>query len=120
MSDFNYQLLEKALDAASLRQKAISSNIANINTPGYKVNKVVFEDQLKKALEQTKAPMSTSRLNELTPEMVKRTDTTIKDNGNNVDLDLEMTEKAANEIYYNALITQLNAKYAMLNYVISN
>ncbi|MCR5663121.1 MAG: flagellar basal body protein, partial [bacterium] len=27
-------LLEKALDAASLRQQVISNNMANINTPG--------------------------------------------------------------------------------------
>lgn len=31
------------------RQKVISSNIANINTPGYKTKELVFESELKKA-----------------------------------------------------------------------
>ena len=41
------------------------------------------------------------------------------DNGNNVDIDLEMTELAANEIYYSALTQIINAKLSSLNYVIN-
>ena len=40
-------LLERALDAASLRQQVISSNIANVNTEGYDSQRVVFESHLK-------------------------------------------------------------------------
>ncbi len=43
------QLLSKAMDAYSLRQKAIASNVANLDTPGYKRIDVSFEDQLQKA-----------------------------------------------------------------------
>lgn len=43
------QLLSKAMDAYELRQKAIASNVANIDTPGYKRMEVSFEDQLQKA-----------------------------------------------------------------------
>ena len=49
MSNLNYELLKNALDASSLRQEAISSNIANVNTANYKVNQVVFESLLGKA-----------------------------------------------------------------------
>lgn len=42
-------LLKKALDAYALRQKAIASNVANIDTPGYKRLEVNFEDALQKA-----------------------------------------------------------------------
>ena len=40
----------RALDAYALRHQAISNNLANINTPGYKRQTVRFEDQLAGAL----------------------------------------------------------------------
>ena len=43
-------LLERALDAASLRQQVISSNIANVNTEGYDSQRVVFESHLKEVM----------------------------------------------------------------------
>lgn len=43
---------EKALDAASLRQKVISENLANINTPGYQSKDVAFEDAMKEVVAQ--------------------------------------------------------------------
>lgn len=42
-------LLSNAMDAYELRQKAIASNVANLDTPGYKRKEVSFEDQLQKA-----------------------------------------------------------------------
>lgn len=38
---------EKALDGLALRSRAIASNVANVNTVGYKRVDVEFEDQLK-------------------------------------------------------------------------
>lgn len=43
-------LLQKALGAYSLRQKAIASNVANVETPGYKRLEVPFEEELQKQL----------------------------------------------------------------------
>lgn len=45
------QLLEKAMDSYSLRQKVTSSNIANIDTRGYSRHEVEFENALQKARE---------------------------------------------------------------------
>ncbi len=126
MSDFSYQVLQKAMDAASLRQETISNNIANVNTPGYKVDRVEFEDKLKEAISKNNLDLAKTNekqvnlVDSLEPSVVKRTNTSVKDNGNNVDIDLEMSEKAANEIYYSALTSQLNARYSMLNYVLNN
>ncbi len=44
-------VLEKALDASSLRHKLIANNIANVNTPGYKRTDMVFQEELRKALD---------------------------------------------------------------------
>lgn len=125
MSEFSYDLIKKALDVSALRQKAISSNIANINTPDYKVNKVEFEEYLKKSSNEValkknhKEHFGESNILDLELKMEKRESTALNSNGNNVDIDLEMTELAANEIYYNILVQQLNAKLANLNYVIN-
>ena len=48
---FDYiNVLDKAADAAWLRNEVISNNIANADTPGYKRQDVDFESQLSKAL----------------------------------------------------------------------
>ena len=45
------QLLARAMDVYTLRQQVTSTNIANIDTPGYKKNEVHFENELQKAQE---------------------------------------------------------------------
>jgi len=125
MSDYSYELVKKGLDVASLRQKAISSNIANVNTPNYKVNRVEFEKYLTEATDRIVLKKTHERhigirgLDDFVPEVKKRETTSLNENGNNVDIDLEMTELAANEIYYNILVQQLNSKLSSLNYVIN-
>jgi flagellar basal-body rod protein FlgB len=125
MSNFSYDLIKKGLDVSSLRQRTISSNISNINTTDYKVNKVEFEEFLTKASNDISMKKThdmhfgIKKLEEITPEVIKRENTSVNDNGNNVDIDLEMTELAANEIYYNVLVQQLNSRLMNLNYVIN-
>ncbi|ALV22048.1 flagellar basal body rod protein FlgB [Carnobacterium antarcticum] len=125
MSDSTYNLIKQALDATELRQQMISSNIANVNTPEYKVNKVEFESILGKAFDGIGLTKTNDRHigigtpDEVLPVVTKRTNSMVKDNGNNVDIDMEMTDEAATSIQYNALVTQLNAKYSMLSSVIT-
>lgn len=125
MKDISYDLIKKALDVSALRQSTISSNIANSNTPNYKVNKVEFERFLSEAkeginLKKTNSMhFGTEGIRDIEPVVEKRMTTSIKDNGNNVDIDIEMTELAANEIYYSVLIQQLNSRLSNMNYVIN-
>jgi flagellar basal-body rod protein FlgB len=42
--------LSRGLDALHARQKAIAQNIANVQTPGYHRQVVLFEEELKKSL----------------------------------------------------------------------
>ncbi|MEB3287617.1 MAG: hypothetical protein VKJ04_08950 [Vampirovibrionales bacterium] len=52
------QLLGKSMDGLSKRHTAISSNLANVETPGYRRQDVQFEGELKKALHAEKQKMS--------------------------------------------------------------
>ena len=126
----NLNLLNQAMNASDLRQKTISNNISNINTPNYKVERVIFEDKLRNANNDSVLGLNRTDVkhlfinsvgsNKLEPEVVRRTNTSVKDNGNNVDLDYEMSEKAVNELYYSALQRQVNHELSQLNYVISH
>lgn len=108
-------VLEQALSASSLRQNVISNNIANVNTPGYKKSEVSFESMLQSAIAGEKLPMVKTNERHLTlqkngipnPEINAVTNTSIRMDGNNVDIDMEMAELAKNSIYYNAVAQQL-------------
>lgn len=127
MKDLTYQIIKKGLDASSMRQKTISSNIANVNTPGYKADKVQFESELRKALGKNGVAMDKTHDDHLGgstafsigPEIVNNESASMNENGNNVDIDREMVDLAANEIYYSALIEQMNRKLGTMNYVIN-
>ncbi|HCX64253.1 MAG TPA: flagellar basal body rod protein FlgB [Eubacteriaceae bacterium] len=127
ISDNSYQLIKKGLDTASRRQETISSNIANVNTPGFKASKVRFEEELKRAmgtgelgLSQTdRQHVGPGNIEQVHPEVVRDNAHAMDETGNNVDLDREMVDMAANEIYQSALVEQLNKKLAIMNYVIN-
>jgi flagellar basal-body rod protein FlgB len=127
MNDLSYQLIKNGLDASAMRQKAISSNIANVNTPGYKAEKVEFESELRKAIGKSGLGMVGTAQNHLgrsaaaavSPEVVTAEGNSMNENGNDVDIDNEMVSLAANEIYYSALIEQMNIKLGSMSYVIN-
>ena len=126
MKDITYDIIKKGLDASTMRQKAISSNMANVNTPGYKANKVIFESELKKALGKDGRAMVKTHEDHIgggtTPKaakVIKQNQSSMDETGNNVDVDREMVELAANEIYNNALIQQINRKLGSMSYVIN-
>jgi flagellar basal-body rod protein FlgB len=127
LKDLTYQILKNGLDASAARQKTISSNIANVNTPGYKSSKISFETELSKALGRSGQNMMKTHENHLggaTPSEVKGEvkvldHNSMNETGNNVDIDKEMVDLAANEIYYSALIEQVNRKLSNMSYVIN-
>ena len=124
MKDISYNLVKKGLDMSDLRQKTISNNISNINTPGFKSGRVEFEELLQKSknirLNKTDDKhFGIRNVEDLDLKVKNKNSTMVNDNGNNVDIDLEMTELSANEIYYNVLIRQVNSKLGNLNYVIN-
>lgn len=128
-SDVTMMALEKALDAASQRQRVAAHNIANLNTPGFKRSYVAFEEELAQALGQRdrlglrrvdQRHFGPARnLQEVMPTIKKDQATSMRADGNNVDVDLENTELAMHGIMYNAAQTRLNQKLNQLRYVIN-
>lgn len=123
-SEYVYDLLKKSLDASSLRGKVIANNIANINTKGYKKYTVSFEENLKEAMDNINLKTTDER--HITDgssagdiEVKQDKSSSMREDGNNVDIDNEMANQAANTLMYNALITQVNSKIALQRYIIS-
>ncbi|MFZ5352345.1 MAG: flagellar basal body rod protein FlgB [Bacillota bacterium] len=122
------KIVHTALDAAWLRNKAIAENIANVNTPGYKRTIVTFEEQLNNAI-QTIEPKnnkpesereSNNRANNanVSIKVEKDHSSSMRRDGNNVDIDVEMAENAKNTIKYNALLKR--AGYSSLRVVLTD
>ncbi|MEW5898684.1 MAG: flagellar basal body rod protein FlgB [Bacillota bacterium] len=121
------QVLEKQLDAAALTQKVVANNLANVNTPGFKKSSVRFLDELKKALDSRALPLltthprhlpSTVPLTQVAPIVVKEEETTMGYNQNNVDVEQEMVNLAANTLAYQAATRAIGDRLALLGYVI--
>lgn len=125
LSSPQLQVLERSLAAASLRHKVISNNIANVNTPGFKKSDVVFESKLQEALNNNKLAMSRTNEQHLSgrqssgfsPSVVSN-NSSLRIDGNNVDIDAEMASLAKNSIYYDATAQQLSSYFSNLKSVI--
>jgi flagellar basal-body rod protein FlgB len=114
-------IMSGALDASSLRQKSISNNIANVNTPNYKPTKVSFEKFLQ---QEVKSQFIGNRTNakhvligetsRLSSPKLEQENTVFQNTGNGVDLDFEMTKLSENTIWYQSLTYGLNEEFNLL------
>ncbi|GAB6158031.1 flagellar basal body rod protein FlgB [Desulfotomaculum varum] len=118
-------VLKQGLDAVSLRQRVIAHNLANLNTPGFKKSYVSFEDRLKAALSKEGVPLKgTHPLHmgtanqEVKPEVKQVRNTTMRYDGNNVDIDEETVNLAAATLQYDLVSQGLIDRYNILGLVI--
>lgn len=120
----SYDLLKEGIDASNKRAEVISNNMANVNTKNYKRFSVVFEENLR-ACGNNSVNMKKTKIQHISVgnvdgniEVVQNKGTSMREDGNNVDLEYEKVEQAANTMKYNALIQQANSKISNVKYVI--
>jgi flagellar basal-body rod protein FlgB len=107
-------LIEAGIEAESLRQKAIASNIANLETPGYRRIDVQFEQLLAGALNSSED----LDISELEPQLYRPNRTPLKANGNDVNLETEVGEMVKNTLRHKTYIRVLSKKYRQLELAI--
>lgn len=118
-------VVEKSLDAAWIRNEAISQNIANVDTPNYKRKTVEFEQYLSDALDQTRQKGRSSdklakAMNSIDIKVtIDNKSLSTRQDGNNVDIDSEVASLAKNSIRYNTLAQSLSSSFSRLKSVIS-
>ena len=116
--------LENGLSYATLNQKTIANNIANVDTPNYKAKDVSFKDMLEEEKRSTINAYRTDHrhydftITQSTPGVSSIDNLRYRNNGNAVDMDAEQAKLAENQIYYNAIIDRMNGKLNTLNTVI--
>jgi flagellar basal-body rod protein FlgB len=127
-----FRLVDKlsvGLSKASLRQTVLSNNLANVNTPGFKRSDVVdnlsFSSELSQAqgssLRRTHAKHLSGGLTGKSRgafSVVQDTSTTMRTDGNNVDVERERVLLLENQLYYESLIDAVTRKLGQLRSVI--
>ncbi len=130
VNDPTLKILAYALDGLSTRQKAIANNVANVDTPGYKAERVQFEAQLAAAIRHSGdgggLPLKTTNTRHLGHTApfepggitITKQNNTMRNDGNSVDIDLEMTELAETTIRFQALSQLTGMKISLLKNII--
>ncbi|RXJ76529.1 flagellar basal body rod protein FlgB [Arcobacter sp. F155] len=124
-------LLFKHLSFRSDRQNVISSNIANVNTPGYKTKELVFEDEMSKVKGNNELELFTTntkhinpslndinKLNE--PRLVNVKGLKEQNDGNNVSMDNQMSEMSKNKIIFDAIQSSIKKDSRLFRSVIES
>jgi len=106
-------LLFDQLSFRSDRQKVISSNIANLNTPNYKTKDISFESALDNKKQERDLQMTVTNKNHIRPmddlsnkNRIKTFEVDgleVQNDGNNVNLDQQISQMAQNKVIHGAI-----------------
>ena len=137
-NDPTAKALKTALSGLQMRQQAIANNIANVDTPEYKAQAVSFEDALRAELAGPPKRQPTLQMlgldttdahhiplqpivktYEAKPVTQLSTEGSMRNDGNNVDVEREMTKLAETQVTYNALGQMTSAKLGLLRTAIN-
>ena len=98
--------IERYMDMLSMRQRVVSSNIANADTPGYKTKDLDFSSVLQ-------AAESTGQ-----PKQIDVSGLTTKNDGNNVDLDREARLLSENALRFNIAASLMKSELTQIRQAI--
>ncbi len=115
-SNTNYLASKRLLDITQMRHEALASNIANVETPNYK-----RVDLPKDFSKEFATHLQSRTLDELgTPSLATDTQATSQRlDGNNVEIDKELTAMSSNTLQYNALTEFVSASLKQLKVAIT-
>jgi flagellar basal-body rod protein FlgB len=106
------QRLEHYLDLVTFRHELVSSNLANVDTPGYRTQDIDFEQEMRRAaLRQQGDPVSPHA--QEVRGLIERPD------GNNVSLDRETLALAQIQLQYRAGVELLRNEIHMVQSAIN-
>ncbi len=127
-SSISNKLFEQ-LNFRGEKQKVISSNIANINTPNYKTKDLIFDDVLNNKLDNTLKMKQTnskhiSSINNnssmTNPKLIQVAGLEEQNDGNNVNLDTQMGEMSKNKVLFDAIQSSIKRDSRLFRSVIES
>ena len=99
------QKLEQYLNLTSSRQQLIVSNMANVDTPGYRTQDIDFRSEMRRALDETGGGATIAPVARAVPGLMARPD------GNDVSLDRESLLLSENTIQYQIGVQLVKNKF---------
>ncbi|MDD2568467.1 MAG: flagellar basal body rod protein FlgB [Clostridia bacterium] len=119
LDSVSLNLINKNLDGLWTRQQAISDNIANYETPGYKVKQISFEDALRKQFKKTATENDLiNNIKNTQPELTVLDNETMRLDDNGVDLEKENIELVRTQLNYYYSLQQISDQFSRLRTVI--
>ena len=107
--DITSVALERALSGASMRQQALSDNLANANVPGYQRKDVDFQGTLQTAMARGRPTLQSASFS-ITPTA----EGAVRADGGTVDVDREATSLAQNSLMYESPATVVKSRSSIL------
>ena len=107
LDDVSVSALHAALNGLATRQRAISDNIANVNTPFYQAKSVGFESELRNALADGADPLSADETTTVSSEPVGMT-------FSNVDLAKETVASSNTQLAYDLALRAVGDRFGLL------
>ncbi|HOK87555.1 MAG TPA: flagellar basal body rod protein FlgB [Fervidobacterium sp.] len=125
MFNSNFDTLKTALDVQLKRQELHAENIANAETPGYKKKYVAFEEYLQQSKMKLKMNTTDEKHLSSSPSVVQakqitQDNTSITNDENNVDIEMETIEMVKDALRYQTLSRLMSANIDRYNTVIRN
>jgi flagellar basal-body rod protein FlgB len=117
--------LHRQLTFAAAKQVVASSNLANINTPGYKAKETTFSDSLTRQLNGGPGLATTSARHiggsggDLSLSTTKEADLPARRDGNTVQIDRELLNMTSAAGEFARAQTAMAAKFRLVRYAIS-
>jgi len=114
----NYVMAKKLLDVTSLRHQALASNLANVDTPGYR--RIDLDKTFETQLTRLVAEKQTGKLLNLKPVISEDTSKRPESpDGNNVQLDSELLAVNRNALEYEFLTQMVSGSIKQLKVAIT-
>ena len=122
-------VLEQVISFAQARHNVLAGNIANLDTPGYRVRDLSvenFQQRLAEAVEasrQPRPPVTPSVLTNYSDDEMRHVADSVKTilfhDGSDVGLEQQVTEITKNQMMHNLAVSILSSQFRLLQAVIA-
>jgi flagellar basal-body rod protein FlgB len=125
----NIPVLTEVLNFTQARQGVLAGNIANVNTPGYRLrdlSQAAFQDKLKEAIHLAKEsdrPMSPGVAHSEAGDPMRGVRESLENilyhDDTNIDLEKQVSEITKNQLLHNFALTVMTDQFGLLQQAIS-
>ena len=111
----SFRTMEAGVSATWMQQQVHTHNLSNYDTPDYKSKSLIFSETLSRARDENgkRRPL-------LNVRMIENDDTTIRPDGNNVDLEVESIGLYKAYVHYSMLLEKIKSEFNNNSYVLTN